>query len=226
LGSDIVAAYEQLGGEDVVFADEVVARFNDGDAHPMRGWISIPENRPDGIVRGYRLLMGRSDDERLSHLEDAYECFLEADAAWRAEPSFYNAWHWLDAHPAFWTRPRHVSEVIASARGRDAVTREEPWAARLWDWETSGYCGKLWVRPVRDIETDDDALAAADDHAAAGDQCGSINPGSGFGGGRVGATQPGCAASSTLLSRPGGGTNRLGRSLVPMRRWSPRLLRE
>jgi hypothetical protein len=154
LGGDIVAAYEALEGDDVVFAPEVAAGLGEAETRELGGSLSIPERRADGSIRGYRMLLANCDDERLALLECAYEDFLETDQAWRADPSFYNSWVWLDTHPAFWTRSGHAGGLVGLVGpGGSEDPRSSKWPGRLWDWETSGHCGSLCVCPVLDEDT-------------------------------------------------------------------------
>jgi hypothetical protein len=139
LGPDLEDAYDAVCGDpaDVAFDPSVFQHLPEG-AHSFLGSsIGVPTQDGSGSVR---LLLAHTDEDRLRSLEDAWDDFLDADAAWRPNPAdFYNSWTWLDRHPAFWIR---------SVR---TLPGDEDWDHdRLWRWETSGYCAKIYLVPFRD----------------------------------------------------------------------------
>lgn len=71
-----------------------------------------------GFIAGY------TDEDRRENLRLAYSASQEAKAAYLSNPNdFYNSWHYVDNHPAFWTN----SNLSSSP----------------WYWDTEGYCSKL-----------------------------------------------------------------------------------
>lgn len=83
-------------------------------------------------------LLSLTDADRLRVLESAYEHSLRCHIRYQADPaSFYNAYHFVDAHPAFWHR--HAE-----------------WAERFpWDWETAGHCARV-SQYVMKVEKEED----------------------------------------------------------------------
>lgn len=70
-------------------------------------------------------LMSLTDADRLRMLESAYEHSLRNHIRYQADPSFYNSYHFVSTHPAFWYRHASHAEQFP------------------WDWETGGYCDKV-----------------------------------------------------------------------------------
>ncbi|MCL2806772.1 MAG: hypothetical protein FWD27_01200 [Coriobacteriia bacterium] len=146
--ANLEEAYDMLkgGGADIVFADEVYQHYSqhkEGVIDKEFGAIWIPVN--DG--KAFRMLTSTTDDDRYSLLKWAWEEFQEIDAKWRENAGFYNSWHWLDTHPAFWTRSyRYWSD--------DPKWQE----SMLWGWETEGYCQKIYVSAM---QADDGRVAVA-----------------------------------------------------------------
>ncbi|MDR0594643.1 MAG: hypothetical protein LBG60_15640 [Bifidobacteriaceae bacterium] len=139
-GYDIEKAYDSIGGDgvDVKFSRAVCRRFSrraDKDLSRHMRSIFVPAD--EGCSR---LLMSRTDRDRVATLERAWQDFLETDAMRKDKPGdFYLNWLWLDQHPAFWTR--------GSKRWPDHPDWREN---DLWHWETSGAVASFWVHPFVD----------------------------------------------------------------------------
>jgi hypothetical protein len=92
LGSDLEKAYDAVHGDggNVAFDDSVLGHLPES-AHSFLGSsIGVPARDGSGSTR---LLTSYTDDDRLRSLETDWDDFMEADAAWRADPSdFYNSW--------------------------------------------------------------------------------------------------------------------------------------
>jgi len=147
-GKDLVEAYDALKGDDIdlVFADEVYQHFSPPDSEVSCKeigaiWVPFEEGKAS------RMLLSLTDDDRYCLLKWAWEEFKAKDAAWRSDVNFFNSWHWLDAHPAFWTRsyPYHSD---------DPKWKE----SMLWDWETEGYCQKIYLVTM---QADDGSVVVA-----------------------------------------------------------------
>lgn len=101
-----------LGEEDF---DSVEAAYDslDQDLHPVYFDKSI-DGHGGSLVNGFffcdnkRLLLSLTDEDRIEMLVEDYKTWVEVtDATYQKNPnSFYDAYHWLQQHPAFWTAPR------------------------------------------------------------------------------------------------------------------------
>ncbi|MDR1184268.1 MAG: hypothetical protein LBK67_05680, partial [Coriobacteriales bacterium] len=135
LSMDIEEAYDAIRGDEgegVCFTAAVQEKFRD-EEYPglFSPSIGIPSSNGNT-----RLLMSYTDADRRDCLEVGWESFLETDKEWRDDPSFCNSFHWIDRHPAFWTR--------ACRRRPD----DDAWHnSNLWQWNTEGYMQHVWVCP-------------------------------------------------------------------------------
>ncbi|GAB2461511.1 hypothetical protein [Xylanimonas ulmi] len=131
LGAELEASYDAVEDVDVMLSDEVARRY---------GGLGVGRRSPMAFVPsqggGTRLLFGITDADRVAVLADAWRQFAERDARWRAEPSFLNAFAWVDSHPAFWVRD------TASDPGREDWTD-----AQFWRWRTGGHMRHVEVQP-------------------------------------------------------------------------------
>ena len=169
LGTALDEAFDAVDG-DAVFSQSLTERFGHSERlHIVPASGSKPSagrrrlKGPDGSA----WLLAHSDAYRVARLADAWTEFLEQDAAWRANPTFLNAWRWIDMHPTFWIRT-HAAEP------GDLLWKD----AYLWDWETDGHMSRVHVGPGRyggdhvliKLETGDhvseDRRHADDTHAA------------------------------------------------------------
>jgi len=139
-GEDLLEANDVLKSDDtdLVYADEVYQRFSRldcevADKEDRAIWIPVDDGK------AYRMIYPMTDDDRYHRLKWAWEEFQELDSVWRTDASFYNSWNWLDTHPAFWTRS--YSYWSDTPKWKESM---------LWDWETEGYCQKIYVLAMHD----------------------------------------------------------------------------
>ena len=132
LGIDLERAYDEADANgDLAFSDALVSRWGRWGRHMIT---LLSEH-------GFRVLMSRTDYDRLRSLQDAWHRAQETDAAWRDDPAdFMASYAWLDTHPAFWTRePQVTADSDQSA---------------AWSWQTAGYMDSgLSMLPFRDEDS-------------------------------------------------------------------------
>ncbi len=131
LGEDLIAAYDAVADDHDVVLSAAALHFARFRSNPSFG-VGM-----DGIGvwgRG-RYLSTETDEYRLARLVAAWERFKELDVVWRANPTFEVAYHWIDCHPAFWTR---------ASGALDRTTRQASEA--LWTWVTESHMSDVTVR--------------------------------------------------------------------------------
>lgn len=78
---------------DLKIEAEVNEAFGEG-----KHFLSFPNND-----RTFTLVMGHTDEDRIKHLQYAYDEFLEVAEKYQQDPTdFARAWRFVDLHPAFW----------------------------------------------------------------------------------------------------------------------------
>lgn len=115
---DLGSAYESLHGQDFAIDDSVHLAYPENSLGSLGLTVA---SRPGFST----LFLGMTDNDRLLVLENAYEESLRAHIRYKATPNFFNAYHYVDTHPAFWTR---FPEAVES---------------RPYDWNTSGHCERV-----------------------------------------------------------------------------------
>jgi len=155
LGTDIEEAYDQARvlTDNMEFGPELVAKFGDGELS-ADGFFCIPSDF------GIRLIAATTDTERLRRIEQAYKTWLEIYEKWqRDKTKFMPAYLMISYHPAFWTRANRIK--VDDAR----------WTpGELWEWNTGGYAGEMWILPVRDMD-EHYFMAEAGGHVADLERC-------------------------------------------------------
>lgn len=96
---DLKSMHQALRDEDLDIADDVYEAH--GCSRSGLG-LSYPSS-PSGFRT---MVSARTDAGRMRHLMTGYEAWLEQEAKYVKDPTnFYEAYHFVDSHPAFWTRP-------------------------------------------------------------------------------------------------------------------------